>query len=285
MKRFLLRGTTALVGTATVALGATSLAIADDDDGLSAAVGGISDPASGVLNVEVQARDTQGRLATTALAVDAAQVASADLCPDPATGCQAEKAAMALDTQGLADGMHHVVVTVSDADGHTLTAVDRDFEVRNNVVTGSPTATMNIGAGAATPQGAAGRGSGGGVEGASASSCTAPQLSMSLTQRPLRITRGVPVLLQGKRYRFSGRLTCVTRGKRVSAPRGTRVSLIDVVHGKRVRKGHTVVRAGGRVKATLAIASSRAVEFRATTASGKTSKVRIRVLVQRKRKG
>jgi hypothetical protein len=274
------------VGTATVALGATSLASADGDDGgVSAAVGGISNPASGVLNVEVQARDEQGRLASTSVTVDDAQVATASLCENPATGCQAEKAGMALDTQALADGAHHVVVSVTDADGHTITPVDQSVEVLNHPATGSPTATLNLGAGAATPQGAQGNGSGGGVEGASASSCTSPRLSMLLAQRPLRVSHGVPVLQAGKRYRFSGRLTCVIGGKRRSAPHGTRVSLVQVVHGRRVHKGGAVVRDGGRLTAILSIPSSRAVEFRATAANGTSSKVRIRVMVSRKRKG
>jgi hypothetical protein len=273
------------VGTATVALGASSLAVADGGDGgLTAAVGGISDPASGVLNVEVQARAAQGRLASTAVDVDGAAVASAGLCPpDSTSGCQAEHATMPLDTQALADGEHHVVVTVTDADGHTIDAVDRDFDVLNHPPAGSPTATMNVGAGAATPQG--GSVSGAGVEGASAVSCTTPQLSMSLAQRPLRVSRGVPVLSKGKRYRFSGRLTCVTGGKRRSAPRGTRVSRVDVIHGRRVRRSSAVVGNGGRIATSFSLPSSRAVEFGATTAGGKASKVRIRVLVQRKRKG
>jgi hypothetical protein len=273
------------VGTATVALGATSLAVADDGDGgLTAAVGGISDPASGVLSVEVQARAAQGRLASTAVAVDDAAVASAGLCPqDSTTGCQSEQATMPLDTQALADGEHHVVVTVTDAGGHTITAVDRDVEVLNHPPAGSPTATLNLGAGAAAPQGASVPGGGG--QGASAASCTSPQLSMSLAQRPLRVSRGVPVLSKGKRYRFSGRLTCVTGGKRRSAPRGTRVSRVDVIHGRRVRRSGARVGDGGRIAASLSLPSSRAVEFGATTANGTTSKVRIRVLVQTKRKG
>jgi hypothetical protein len=51
-----------------------------------------------------------------------------------------------------------------------------------------------------------------------------------------------------------------------------------------VRKGGTTVRSKGKITLILAYPTSRAIEFRYSNADGKTSKVRIRVLVSKNRK-
>ena len=63
----------------------------------------------------------------------------------------------------------------------------------------------------------------------SAQQCRSPRLSVFLAQKPLRVSSGVPVLKTGKRYRFSGRLTCVINGRRRSAPKRTRIDILNTV--------------------------------------------------------
>jgi hypothetical protein len=279
MKRFLLRGTTALVWASTVALGAAVPAHADG--GLYGAVGGIQDPASGTLTLHVEARDPQGSLADVTLTVDGALVDTKPLC-----ACQSAAADLKLDTTGYGDGVHHLTITIRDSDGHSAMPENRDFEILNHPPKGSPTATLNIGSGGATPlPNVNGSGGSGGVEGVSATSCRSPKLSMFLTQKPLRVSNGVPVLLKGKRYRFTGRLTCVVNGKRLSAAARSRIDVLNVVKGKTVRKGGATVRSKGKITLILAYPSSRAIEFRYSNSDGKTSKVRIRVIVSKNRKG
>jgi hypothetical protein len=100
------------------------------------------------------------------------------------------------------------------------------------------------------------------------------------------MSMGVPVLLKGKRYRFTGRLTCVIKGKRKSAPIRTKIALYNVVRGKTVRKTGTTVGAGGKITLKLSYTSSRTIEFRFKAADGKTTKVRIKVrIAAQKKKG
>jgi hypothetical protein len=281
MKRILRRGTAALAWASSVALLAASPAAADAPP--SAAVARHS-PVAGDMVLIVSARDDV-KLESTAAAIDYAQVASGSLCPaDNDNGCTKQDATLTIDTTPYRDGIHHLVVTVSDAAGNVATIVDEDFEVFNHPPVGSPTATLEIGSSGTAVHGADKQdSSSGGVQGASSSSCTSPKLSMFLSQKPLRVSKGVPVLLKGKRYRFTGRLTCVIKGKRKSAPIRTRIDVYNVVKGKTVRKGATSVRAEGKVTLLLSYASSRTIEFRYRSADGKTTKVRIKVRIARKK--
>ena len=68
---------------------------------------------------------------------------------------------------------------------------------------------------------------------------------------------GVPVLQYGKRYRFNGRLTCVVNGKRRSAPKRTRVDMLNKVGKKTVEKAGTTIRRQGPPQVILAYPSSR----------------------------
>jgi hypothetical protein len=282
MKRFLLRGTTALACASAAALLAASTAAADAPP--QAAVGGRTSPIAGPLTLDVTATDDV-KLASTAVAVDGVQVATASLCPvDSTTGCTHERAALAVDTTTYPDGIHRLVVTVSDAAGNVTTAVDQDFEIWNHRPTGSSTATLDIGsAPTATPNAGPPGGSKGGVQGSSDSSCRSPKLSMFLDQKPLRVSKGVPVLLKGKRYRFAGRLTCVIKGKRVSAPARSRIDILNIVKGKTVRKGGATVRSAGKITLIVSYKSSRTIEFRYRAADGKTSKVRIKIRIAKKK--
>jgi hypothetical protein len=117
------------------------------------------------------------------------------------------------------------------------------------------------------------------VLGAGAGSCVKPKLSMRLSQQPLRIHKGVPVLVKDKRYRFSGRLTCLVANKRVSAPKRTRIELRQLVGGRSHLKGHATVGSHGKLVIRLSVPTSRTLEFRFTTADKKVTRVRIKVQV------
>jgi hypothetical protein len=200
-----------------------------------------------------------------------------DLCA-PAGSCSSGTAAIPLDTTDFSDGTYDLRVVVADVAGNARTVLDDpDFQVWNNRPTGSSTATLSVGSSVPTPAGNAGGGSSGGVQGASAGSCTSPKLSMVLDQKPLRIRHGVPVLVAGKTYRFTGRLTCVIHGKRVSAPKRTRIDVHAIVHGKSVPKGRALVGAKGRIVFRIASQSSRTLEFRFTQLNGKVTRVRIKI--------
>ena len=88
----------------------------------------------------------------------------------------------------------------------------------------------------------------------------------------------MPVLVAGKRYRFTGRLTCIINGRRVSAPKRTRIDVRAIVHGRSVRKGRTAVGAKGKIVFRIASPSSRTLEFRFTAPNGKVTRVRIKIV-------
>ncbi len=50
-----------------------------------------------------------------------------------------------------------------------------------------------------------------------------------LNSKPVRVSKGVPVLKYKKAYKFTGRLTCVINGKRRSAPKRTKVFVLNKV--------------------------------------------------------
>ena len=102
--------------------------------------------------------------------------------------------------------------------------------------------------------------------------------------KPVGVSKNVPVLKYKKSYRFTGRLTCVINGKRQSAPKRTKVSLLNKVGKKTVRKPNTAIRAKGAVDLKLAFVSSRTVIFRYTNATGQKSEVKIKVRVTKKKK-
>jgi hypothetical protein len=185
---------------------------------------------------------------------------------------------------------------VPDGEGYTInykvvdwagneTVESRPITILNTIDLGSATQTLSIGTSGTSPQGAQSPAPGGtgGVAGQSASSCSSPRLSFSLTQKPLRRSKGgTPVLQSGKRYRFKGRLTCVVNGKRVSAPKRTRVDILNKVGKKTYRKTGTTVREKGRLTVILAYKTSRIITFRFTNTDNKRSSVSIRVQVAKK---
>jgi hypothetical protein len=124
------------------------------------------------------------------------------------------------------------------------------------------------------------------VAGASSQQCRSPRLSVFLAQKPLRVRRGVPVLKSGKRYRFKGRLTCVINGRRRSAPKRTRIDILNTVRrnkrNRTVKKAGTRIRDKGRLSVILAYRSSRLITFRFTNSDGQRSQVRIRIRVAKR---
>jgi hypothetical protein len=283
MKRFLRIRTTALVGASAIALSALIVAPARAD--VTARLDGWHSPAEKTLDLLVTGSSPDASLTTASLSVDGIADSSVPFCPNAV--CNTKQVALPFDTTKYSDAVHHLVITVSDANGANA-VINSDVEVwnhRGNNCSPSCQSTLSIGSDptAESPSQNPGGGGGGGVEGAGESSCKSPRLSMSLAQRPLRVSHGVPVLLKNKSYRFTGRLTCLVKDKRQSAPKGSRIEVRNTVGGKTVRKPSGKVGNGGKITVVLKYTSSRTIEFRFTNADGKSSKVRITVrIAQRK---
>jgi hypothetical protein len=250
----------------------------------SGAVGGVRDPAGGVLELTVQAVETEGiglRRATVILAgtaLDSESFADPDCVPGvcPAVGT----VALTAPTYGVPDGPARLEVTVEDAAGTVTHVVDQRVTIVNQQPTSTSTVTVTVGAGSKKPQtGPGGPGGPGGPSGPSG--CAAPRLSMFLAQRPLRIRRGVPVLAAGRKYRFRGRLTCVIDGRRKAAPRGTLVQVRDRRKRRTIERPAARVKTGGAIVAKLAHRRSCTVVFRIRGAGGHMVSVRIPIRVVR----
>jgi hypothetical protein len=183
----------------------------------------------------------------------------------------------------LSNADHTLYVQVTDWAGHT-TRVSEVVPVLNNPDLGTFTRTLSIGTSGITTnpnQNGANNGSGG-VAGASATSCRSPRLSMVLSEKPLRVRKGVPVLKRNKRYKFNGRLTCVINGKRRSAPKRTRIDILSQI-GKKTTEGPGTTTAGsGKISVILAYPKSRTLIFRFTNSDGQRSQVRIKITVAKK---
>ena len=124
-----------------------------------------------------------------------------------------------------------------------------------------------------------------GVAGAQAQSCSSPRLSFSLSQKPMRVSKGTPgAPVRTSATASSGRLTCVVKGKRVSAPKRTRVDIFNKVGKKTSEKAGTTVGDKGRLSIILSYPSSRTIIFRFTNSDGKRSQVSIKIKVESKKK-
>jgi hypothetical protein len=288
MKRFLLRGTAVLVGASAIALGAVTVTSAQQAGVVSGSLAGWHSPIAGPLDLTVSGRSGNGKLVDATLSIDGVPVDVKPLCPSQRDSqCRLADASFTeIDSTKYGDGMHKLDVVIRDDAGGSFD-IARELEVWNHRPAGSPTATLDIGSsgGVQTPGAQNPAKPGGAVEGASATSCRSPRLSMFLDQKPLRVSKGVPVLLKNKKYRFTGRLTCLVGSKRRSAVKGGKISLRNVVGRKTVTKPGTKVKAGGKITLILRYSSSRTLEFRYTNGEGKTSKVRIKVRIAQKAKG
>jgi hypothetical protein len=115
--------------------------------------------------------------------------------------------------------------------------------------------------------------------------CRSPRLSVSLGQKPLRVSKSRAVLKYGKRYRFEGRLTCVVNGRRISAPKRTKITLLNKVGKKTVTKKGPKIANKGRFKISLKYPKgSRTLIFRFTNADKTRSQVSIKIKVEKTKK-
>jgi hypothetical protein len=284
-------------------ISAVALTVTDPSDP-HGAVGQVRSPATGKLDLKVSATDSGVGLAKSVATLDGTQAAiltfgdntCAELSPNDSTvdypmdaNCPATVTdkSLPVDISKVPDGNHTLVVTVSDAAGNTSTIVNQQIEVDNTPIVQTKEQQLTIGNEGTTllPGGGTGTGTGsGGVQGASDTSCNSPKLSMFLSQKPLRVSHGVPVLSYAGRYRFRGRLTCVVGGKRKSATRHTRVDLANQIGKKVYEKGGATVRDKGGITMILSYKSSRTLIFRFTNLDGKRSQVKIKITVTKKPK-
>jgi hypothetical protein len=261
-----------------------------DVDAPTGAVGGVRSQATGVLTLSVLAVDNGLGLSRAAAAIDGVPLADAAFgdgtcveAPDEAagTGCPSvSTATLEVSTTRFADGPHELVVTVRDAAGNIATLVRQTVTVANTPPKNNSTVTVNVGSGKI--RGPSGSNPGGGPVTPEEELCAAPRLEVFLASRPLRVRRGLPVLLAGHKYRWRGKLTCRINGKRRAAPRGTVVQLRSIVRGRVVSTRKLKVGRHGKLSARLALRSSRVLVFR-FAGEQDVVRVRLRVRVIRKR--
>lgn len=241
----------------TVGLKLSSVALVGTDDAPpEAAVSGVASPAAGVMSLGLTATDPGLGLASASASVDGTTVASTtfqsggcvplsssgglNLALDAPCPASVSDVPLPVDTTKYADGPHQLVVRVTDIAGNTVTPVDETIHVLNHPAQMTSSELVAIGTGSPAPN-PAGSGHGSGVGGVSTSTpaCLSPRLSAALIGHPLRVARhhDVPILWQGTRYLFSGRLTCAIRGRRVPAPDNTVVNIEGLIH-VRVAKAH-----------------------------------------------
>ena len=189
------------------------------------------------------------------------------------------------DSTRWPDGKHTATVKLYDVSGRVYMPLNNaPFEITNHPDHGNPSANLSIGSGSTSQQNGSNNGNNGtgGVAGESETSCNSPRLSMELSQRPSKLSKGVPVLVSGKRYRFRGKLTCLIGGKRRSAPVKTPIELFNTIGKHTYRKGGATVRANGAITMILSYKSSRTLVFRYTNPDGRRSQVKLKIKVVKK---
>jgi hypothetical protein len=222
------------------------------------------------------------------------------LASDRCTTGSVDKA-VAIDTSKFNEGIYYWSMRVYDAVGNPVTLQSagqeyEPFEVWHPVL-GSPTQTLSIGSTSIpepqpqtnpTPKPTT-------KPGSTAAACRSPRLSVSLSQKPVRVRKSVAVLQYKKRYRFKGRLTCVVNRRRISAPKRTKIELLNTVHkrsgkSKKIHK-KTVTKKGPRIgskgRFTISLKyprGSRTLIFRFRNADGQRSQVCIKIKVEKKKK-
>jgi hypothetical protein len=194
-----------------------------------------------------------------------------------------------LDSTLWPDGPHTLAVKLYDASGRVadvLEGYQTEFKNGRDPKNCSPACSSQLPVGSGGTAQGNGSGSGGngsgGVAGASATSCNSPRLSMQLSQKPLKVSKSVPVLVSGKRYRFRGKLTCLVGGKRRSAAAKTPIELLNTIGKKTYRKGGATVRSGGAITMILSYKSSRTLVFRYTNPDGRRTQVKLKIKVVKK---
>jgi hypothetical protein len=185
-------------------------------------------------------------------------------------------------TSTKADGIHRLeVVLVNDRGGRF--EWERDIEIDNTPPVSTPVVTVSVGSGnivLSPPPDDGQTGPHGTPRG-----CAAPHLAMFLRDDPLRVRRRVPVLARGRKYRFTGRLTCRVNGRRRPARRGTEVQVRNRVNGHTITKRSLRVRGKGMIVARLAYRTSRVIVFRVRGADGRLVRVKIPIRVVKVKRG
>jgi len=243
------------------------------------AIGGAQSPAAGTLQLFLSAIDDGLGLARATATIDGIAAgglqfggpACTDLSASGATidlplsavednSCpRTVSTSLAVDTRVVADGTHQLQVVVTDAAG--LTAVfSETIQIENNRQQQSNTATIGVGNG---------NQSGNDPPGGTASPCLSPMLKMKLASRPVKWAkkRRIPVLRRGKKYLFTGTLTCLKDGRRVAAPSGTTIGVYGA-RGKRAWRLKDVTVVEGRIRVTVRFYKSRAILFRYVLSDG-----------------
>ncbi len=271
---------------ATVTFRSSSIRLGARDSAPSGAVGGVQSPAEAgsTLSLTIDASDTGSGLASVQASIDG-NTASVSLCS--ARSCPEAVSDIPLSIEVGGAGSHVLLVTVTDAAGNTGTLLEAPIEVLDPVPPGSNTVTVGISAMHSGPP----------VEPPEEPPhkhplkeppvppvCPSPMLEMRLASKPLGYTRkGVPVLRRGRRYRFTGRLTCLHGHRRASAPDGTPVRVLYRV-GRRTFKagrGTMLVRAGS-LSGMFKFKSAGTLVFRYSQADGEDVEVRISTAIARR---
>ena len=272
---------------ATMTFRSSSITLGVRDSTPSGAVGGVQSPAEAgsTLSLTIDASDTGSGLATAQASIDG-NTASVSLCSASPCPQAVSNIPLSIDVGGA--GSNVLLVTVTDAVGNTDTLLEAPIEVLDLVPPGSNTVTVGISAMHEGPP----------VESPEEPPhkhplkgppprppvCPSPMLEMRLASAPLGYTRkGVPVLRRGRRYRFTGRLTCLHGHRRASAPNGTPVRVIYRA-GRRTFKARpgTMLVHGGSLSAMFALKSARTIIFRYSQAGGEDVEVRISTAIARR---
>jgi hypothetical protein len=268
------------------------------------AVGGVRSPveAGSTLNLTISASDTGAGLVGAHASIGGSS-ASVSLCPAPASAggrlggaCPESASEVALPINVGGPGSHVLLVTVTDAAGNVGTLVEQTIEVLAPAAPSSNTLTIGVSNGRIGPHGELlaeepPRGESLGYkERRPAPVCPSPMLAMRLASRPLGHTRRhVPVLRAGRRYLFTGRLTCQRQHRRrFSAPEGTAVRVVYQrnrcmrrhqrcrVH----RRERTIVVHKSRLRVRLRISHRGKIIFSYRPSHGESVQVRLRFAVR-----
>jgi hypothetical protein len=271
---------------ATVTFTSSSIAPGVQDGAPGGSVGGVQSPAEtgSTLSLTIDASDTGSGLVGARASIDG-NAASVSLCSAPPCPEAVSNVPLSVDVGGA--GSHVLLVTVTDAAGNTGTLLETPIEVLAPVQSASNTVTVGISARhdgppvEAPPEEPAHKHPLEEPPSEMPPVCPSPMLEMGLASRQLGYTRqGVPVLRRGRRYRFTGRLTCLHGRRRVSAPDGTPVRVRYKVGRRTFTAGRgTMLVHGGSLSALLGFKSARTIVFGYSQASGEDVEVRIPVAI------
>ncbi len=273
---------------ATMTFRSSSITPGVRDSAPSGAVGEVQSPAEAgsTLSLTIDASDTSSGLASAQASIDG-NTASVSLCSAPPCPQAVSNVPLSIDV-GTA-GSHVLLVTVTDAVGNTGTLLEAPIEVLDPVPLGSNTVTVGItamheGSSVEPPEEPAHKHLPKEPPPRVPPVCPSPMLEMHLASKPLGYTRrGVPVLRRDRRYRFTGRLTCLHGHRRASAPEGTPVRVLYRVGRHTFTTGHdTMLVHKGGLNAMFGFKSARTIIFRYSQAGGEDVEVRISMAIARR---